>query len=92
MLPGFHGCHCDGPVEVIVQANVYGFDVVSSQQVMVIGIQMGNIEPGRNALGEGLVDVYDSYDLCAGDILIGFEMLLSSLSRADQPDTDGLVF
>ena len=29
MLPGFHGRHCCWAVEIIVQANVYRFEVIA---------------------------------------------------------------
>jgi len=79
-------------MKIIVQANVYRFDVVALQQVVVIGINIGNLELGRDALSEGFVNVCDGYNLSAGDLLIGFEMLLASLSRADQPYTNESMF
>ena len=46
----------------------------------------------RYAVREGFVDVCDGNDLRAGDLLIVFEMLLGSLSRADQPHPNGPMF
>jgi len=92
VLPGFHGRHCRRPVEIIVQANVYRFEVIALQQFVVIGMNIGNLEPGCDALSEGFVNIRYGQDLSAGDTLIVFEMLLASLSRADQPYTNGSVF
>jgi hypothetical protein len=92
VLPGLHGRYCYRAVEVIVQANVYSFEVIALQQVLVIGIHIGNVEPGRDVPGEGFVDIGYGHDLRAGDSLIDFHMLLTALSRADQPDANGTVF
>jgi hypothetical protein len=79
-------------VEVIVQANVHRVDVVALQQVAIICIHIGDVKPGCDALGEGFVNICDSHDLRAGDLLVDLEMLLAALSCADHPDTHGLVF
>ena len=66
MLPRFHGRYCYGPVEIIVQADVYRFDVVALQQLVVIGRYMGNLEPGGDLSCEGFVNVCDGHDLGTG--------------------------
>jgi len=70
-------------VEVIVQADVYRIEVVALQEGVVIGINVGDLERSRDALRQGFINVCDGEDLGAGDLLIVFEMLLGSLSRAD---------
>ena len=62
-FPASMAAHGRGSVEIIVQANVYRFDVVTLQQVVVIGINVGNLELGRDVLREGFVDVCDGHDL-----------------------------
>jgi hypothetical protein len=92
LLPGFHGRYCRWPMEIIMQANVDRFEVVALQQIVVICINVWNIEPGRDLLRQGFVNVCYGHDLSSGDTLIVFEMLLASLSRADQPYTNRSVF
>ena len=59
---------------------------------MVVGINVGDLVLGRDALRKGFVDICDGYDLSTGDLLIVFEMVLASLPRADHPHTNGSVF
>jgi hypothetical protein len=79
-------------VEVIVQADIYGVQVVALQQVPVVRIHVGNLEPGCDSLREGFVDVCHGYDLRAGDLSINLEMLLAALSCADHANTNRSLF
>ena len=86
ILARFEGRHGGGHVVVVVQAHVYGLDVVARQQLVQVRVASVDAIHACHALGFGLVDVGDGDDLDVGHLGVCFDVAFADLADADHPD------
>src|SRR5690606_7855870 len=78
-----HGC-----VEIVVQADVDGLDVVPLQKLTEIRVHVGNVVSLRHAASLRLVHVRDGDNLRFGDSGVLLEVMLSVFSYYVVADPD----
>jgi hypothetical protein len=75
-------------VEVIVQAYVYRFNVIAGQQVSEVGVNIGDVEKLRDAVGFDFGDVGYGHHLCPANFLVVVQMAFADLAYPNNANTD----
>ena len=83
MLARLEGCHNSGTVQVVVQADVHGLDVIPFEQLAEIGIHLGDAEALPHSLNLSGVHVGNGYHLGSGDLLVVIQVRFADLSDAN---------